>query len=63
MEIQGITEWTLTKNMVENELGKEISDDEFVLFGEHFKDNFKSQIESTLESQASNWEEIKTLEL
>ena len=63
MEIQGITEWTLTKNMVENELGKEISDDEFVLFGEHFKDNFKSQLESTLESQASNWEEIKTLEL
>lgn len=63
MEIQGIIEWTLTKNMVENELGKEISDDEFVLFGEHLKDNFRSQLESTLESQALNWEEMKTLEL
>lgn len=63
MKIQGNIEWSLTKEQVEFEMGKKISDEEFTLFGKHFEENFKAQFEATLEWQVSDWDEVKTWEL
>ena len=59
----GNLEWTLTKEMVETQMGKTIDVKEFDLFAKHFHNNLEAQIEATLESQVSNWDEIKTWEL
>jgi len=63
MEKKGIIEWTLSKDVVEHMLRKKISDDEFLLFAEHFKSNFEAQFEDTLDWQISDWEEVKTWDL
>ena len=63
MEHIGTIEWKLTKNQVEMEMGKKITDEEFDLFAKHFKNNFEAQYEGTLEFQASNWDSVKTWQL
>ena len=59
-KIEGNIEWSLTKEVVERELGMTITDEEFELFGKHFKENFEAQFNETLEWLASEWEEVKT---
>jgi hypothetical protein len=63
MEFTGNFEWTLTKSEVEIQLGYEISDEEFVYFSKHFKNNFEAQFEATLEWQTTEWDEVKSWEL
>lgn len=63
MEYTGNIEWKLTKSQVESEMGQQISDEEFEYFVKHFKNNFEAQFESTLEWQASDWDEVKTWSL
>lgn len=63
MERAGNIEWKLTKSQVESEMGKQISDEELQYFVKHFKNNFESQFEATLEWQASDWDEVKTWSL
>jgi hypothetical protein len=59
MEYTGTIEWKLTKEMVENELGYKISDEDFILFAKHFNNSFNAQFEDTLSWQASDWDEVK----
>lgn len=62
-EYIGTTIWRLTKKMVEDEIGYEITNEEFDLFCKHFHNNFSAQLEDTLTFQAKDWEEIKTWKL
>jgi len=63
MEKTGNLKWTLTKEMVEREMGKTITDDDFDLFVKHFQNNLEAQVEETLQWQASDWDEVKNWEL
>jgi|688.fasta_scaffold308164_2 hypothetical protein len=56
-------QWTLTKERVELEMGKTITEDEFDLFAKHFQNNLEAQFDDTLEWQASDWDEVKTWDL
>ena len=62
-EYIGTTTWQLTKDMVENEIGQQITNQDFDLFCQHFHNNFLAQFEDTLSSQATNWETVKTWKL
>jgi hypothetical protein len=59
----GLIEWSLDKEMVQSELGYEITNEEFILFCKLFQKNFEAQFQDTLEWQAQDWEEIKTWDL
>jgi len=63
LEYKGVTTWTLTKDRVEKEIGKTISNEEFDLFCQHFHNNFLAQFDDTLSWQADDWDEVKDWEL
>jgi hypothetical protein len=52
--------WSLNKHMVEQRLGYEISNEEFVWFAKHFESNFLIQFAETLNWQCEDWDEVKT---
>jgi len=62
-EYIGTTTWKLTKHMVENEIGQQITNEDFDLFCQHFHNNFFAQFEDTLSYQATDWETVKTWKL
>ena len=61
--IDGIIKWELPKELIESELRRKINNDEYLLFCQHFHNNFEAQFQDTLEWQAQDWEEVKTWDL
>jgi hypothetical protein len=63
LEYKGVISWILSKNKVEKEMGKKLSNEEFDLFCQHFHNNFLAQFDDTLSWQVDDWDEVKDWKL
>ena len=55
--------WTLSKDLVQKYLKREISESEFLLFCYHFEEHYKNQFVTNLEWLSDEWDEVKTWDI